>query len=271
MRLLVKVFLACFLFFCTTTLSFADSQYDGWWFAPQFSGSGISLAINGDTIFAAMYTYDNDGKPLWYTMSAQKTQGEGEIFSGDMLYWLNGNQDFLPSNPQPHKAGTMTLEFLSPTSAKLTYQNTDIGTGPITLDLIPFMPTVAPGESDARVKGWWYDPEYDGMGVFIEAQGGTLFGAWYHYMLNEQSETGATPSWSSFSGPFADGATTFSSPLLHWSGGSILGLEPYIPPSALDTGFAVTLNVNDDGTIDAGVGPPDDIPLFWIKLRRFTF
>ncbi|NPA94277.1 MAG: hypothetical protein GXO58_02475 [Thermodesulfobacteria bacterium] len=270
MRVIRTLCLAWLIIFLLSSASFADSQYDGWWFAPEYSGSGLSLAINGDTIFAAIYTYNPEGKPVWFTMSAQKAQDSPLIFSGDLIYWQNGTQDFMPNNPQPHKAGTMSLELITPDSARLTYQITDFGTDTMTLDVVKFMPTIAPGDPDLRLKGWWYDPNSEGMGVFLEAQGGTLFGAWYHYMMDEQSNY-AAPSWTSFSGAFSSGATTFVGPLFHWDGGSILGMQPYVEPKPFDTGYSVTLNINDDGTIDAGVGPKNEAPIFWIKLTRFTF
>ena len=53
----------------------ATNYQDMWWAAPAGSeaGWGINLTHQGDTIFAAWFTYDHDHTPMWLVVSAHKT------------------------------------------------------------------------------------------------------------------------------------------------------------------------------------------------------
>ena len=60
----------------------AALNYQGlWWNAPagSESGWGINFAHQGDTIFATWFTYDADGKPLWFAAALQRSAGERRI------------------------------------------------------------------------------------------------------------------------------------------------------------------------------------------------
>src|SRR5258705_371466 len=46
----------------------APSYEDLWW-NPAASGWGVSIAQQGDAVFATYYTYDASGKGEWYLMS----------------------------------------------------------------------------------------------------------------------------------------------------------------------------------------------------------
>lgn len=174
----------------------------------------------------------------------------------------------LPSNPVPIEAGNGTIKFLSTDQLEMTYelhQPTEVNATKVTLTR--FMDTVAPGTSDSRMLGWWYDPAYNGMGFYLEAQGGTLFGAWYHYYPDEQLKM-ALGTWLSFSGPFANNATSFSANLMMWQGGTSWDQLVYQAPTPTDTGIPVTLDIKNDGKIDMHVGGSLNLDL---KLERFRF
>ena len=62
----------------------AANYQDLWWVAAGAeSGWGINLTHQGDNIFAAWFTYDTDGSPLWLSVTAAKT-GPG-VYSGQMV------------------------------------------------------------------------------------------------------------------------------------------------------------------------------------------
>ncbi len=46
----------------------AAADYNGWWWNPAQSGSGINVGHQGDFIFIAWFTYDETGKPMWLVM-----------------------------------------------------------------------------------------------------------------------------------------------------------------------------------------------------------
>jgi hypothetical protein len=87
------------------------TNYTDLWWNPNESGWGINLAHQGDTIFAAWYTYAVDGTPMWLVVTAVKT-GPG-IYEGD-LYHTTG-----PLGPtlQAKAVGAATFTFTNGNSA----------------------------------------------------------------------------------------------------------------------------------------------------------
>ncbi len=257
-----------FLLFFFSESAIADNQHDGWWFCPEESGSGLSIEIQGYTMFAALYTYSPntsiEGYPIWFS-SAAMYNPEQNAYVGRLLYWINGSyDDIYPVNPIPVDVGTFIIRFTSIDEAILTYSLNNQPIGPIRLQ--KFLKTIAPGENDTRLRGWWYTPKYDGWGFFLEAQGGKLFGAWYFYMPLEDVEL-PIPTWVAFGGDFQNGSNSFSSPVTVWHNGSILGVAPYQPPQPTDANTTVYLDINPDGTIYIRESGDDEI----LHLQRFRF
>lgn len=238
--------------------AFAYSQYDGWWFNKEQAGSGVSIEIQGETMFVAIYTYDL-GIPIWMTSKA-KFYTQENTYKGRLLLWNNGAVSFLPVQPRPHDIGVFSIKFTSSNNAIMSYGHEQ---HPMNVPLSRFMPIIAPGQSDTRIKGWWYDPEYDGWGIFLEANGGTLFGAHYFYMPFLKDKK-VLPSWLSFSGPFSKEAKQFSSTSLLWFSGSALGVTPYQSPESQLSEQNIQLKLNSDGTIDMTTG---NIKLHLLKFH----
>jgi hypothetical protein len=81
------------------------------------------------------------------------------------------------------------------------------------------------------------------MGFFVEAYGGTVFMAWYHY----GSDGG--PWWWSCYSQFSPTDKSFSCGIDEWSGGSPLGWSNYEKPTAHLAGN-LGFTLNHDGTAD---------------------
>ena len=66
-------------------LAAATNYQDLWWNAPagSESGWGINLTHQGDTIFAAWFTYDRDNTPLWLSVTAAKTADR--VYTGTVV------------------------------------------------------------------------------------------------------------------------------------------------------------------------------------------
>ncbi|RUM88662.1 MAG: hypothetical protein DSZ23_04265 [Thermodesulfatator sp.] len=217
-------------------------------------------------MFSAAYSYYN-GVPVWFT-GVLKYNAAEDAYTGKVQIWQNGAMSMLPADPFPTDSGNETIRFTSADQAEMTYRliwPTQVNPTKITLK--KFMDTVAPGTNDNRLSGWWWDPAYNGMGFFLEAQGGTLFGAWYHYGPDEQAQT-AFGTWLSFSGPFENGAASFSTNLIRWQGGTSWDQPAYQTPVSTDTGNPISLNIKTDGKIDMHVGGDLNLDL---KLERFRF
>jgi hypothetical protein len=65
----------------------ASNYQDLWWNAPagSESGWGINFTHQGNTIFATWFTYGQDGKPLWFAVSANLTAPKvytGSLYTG---------------------------------------------------------------------------------------------------------------------------------------------------------------------------------------------
>ena len=91
------------------------TNYTDLWWNPIEAGWGINLAHEGDTIFAAWYTYGTDGTPLFLVVAADKTVPG--TYSGDLYQALG------PASPalQSTKVGTATFTFANGNSATFAY------------------------------------------------------------------------------------------------------------------------------------------------------
>lgn len=101
--------------------SYALNFQDLWW-KPSESGWGINFTHQGDTLFATLFNYDEQGRNAWYAMTNGVKASGLQRWSGS-LYRLTGPRfDTLPwTNVTPREVGTMTVEFTAGNTASLTY------------------------------------------------------------------------------------------------------------------------------------------------------
>jgi hypothetical protein len=108
---------------CTSTNASreAATNYQDLWSHPTEVGWGLNLAHHGDTIFAALYDYAQDGRDMWLFASSLPRQADGS-FTG-ALYRASGPPfNASPWTPiTPTQVGTMTLRFASGTTGTLSY------------------------------------------------------------------------------------------------------------------------------------------------------
>lgn len=105
------------------------SKYDGLWWSPQQNGHGFFINIQGDTLTATWYTYDDvRGEPVWTLTagpmsSATTYSGTMYRFSGPALVSgvdLANAFDSAGSTVSPMASGTISLTFTSDTTAVMT-------------------------------------------------------------------------------------------------------------------------------------------------------
>ncbi len=167
------------------------TNYGGlWWNAPaeSESGWGIDLAHQGDVIFAAWFTYDETGNPLWLVMTANRT-AEG-VYSGT-LYRTTGppfsSVPFDTAKVVRTPVGTGTLTFTDPNNGTFAYSlygNTQ--TKPITREVFGPLPVCAFGAQPnlslaSNYQDMWWNPDESGWGISLTHQGNTIFAAWFTY------------------------------------------------------------------------------------------
>ncbi len=147
-----------------STLAFAISGHTGWWWeGADKSGTGVSIEDQGERIYLAWYGYDETGRPVWYSSLA----AGDEEFTGTLVRYtgwsLDGN---LPGQGyQGEAVGSLTVSFPGPDAASLAY----------TVAGANYAKTLSrywTGAADTRdIHGWWWDTDYQGMGIFMEAGG----------------------------------------------------------------------------------------------------
>ncbi len=264
--------IAVMFFLCSIAVLFsfplnaqAFDGKSGWWYTPGKDGTGVSVEIHGNTAFVALFTYyDDTGAPFWMTgygpveRNVQTRQGTTDVFTGTLDYWAGwpiGTSYYAPTS---YRFGSIKVVFFSDEEAEINYtiegftsasgskKKTSKEPAIFTAKLSKFMKDVSPGNLDPRdINGWWYDPNYNGMGFFMEARGGTAFMTWYHYGPD------TLPTWWTCTAPFNPSDSSFSCDLMEWHGGSSIGSDQYRKPSAGSVGSAVlTLNQDGSATLD---------------------
>ena len=214
----------------------AAEDYTGWWYTPGASGTGISIEVQNDMLFLAWYTYDDQGRCIWHT-SGGKMDTEAH-FSGDLMEWEGWPLEAMYTPPQATGVGGVELNFIGSTDATLAWT---LGSSQSQKAITKFMDDMVSGPKDPRdIHGWWYDPGYEGMGLFIEARGGMIFLAWFHYRED------CSPRWWSAGGVFSHIDTDFAGTLREYGFGQCIG-GPYKSPVAHDID-TFTIGFADDGT-----------------------
>ena len=182
---------------CLAAIAFAAAgfahgeNYQGLWWNPDEPGWGVSIAHQGDILFASWFTYDVDTGGMWlYFPNAAKT--ETATYSG-ALYRNAGPpfsaSTFDPTQVRPTQIGTGTFVFADSSNAAFTYTVNGI-TQSKTITRFNFsspVPTCVAGGSQGSTVNytdvWWRDPpgSESGWGVTIAHQGDILFVSWFTY------------------------------------------------------------------------------------------
>ncbi len=192
----------------------AAGNLTGWWYDPSMNGTGISIEVQGNSLFMAWYFYDEqNGEAVW--VSSGGTMIDSAHYSGGLLQWNGYPPDSGYAAPKAETVGTVDISFSSANKARITWTR-----GPYSgsVKLSRFMDTITSGDHEyPDMQGWWYDPSKEGMGVFVEVKGGIIFTAWYNY------RTDGSPRWWSTGGSLDLNALFYQGPLQEWSGGQCPG------------------------------------------------
>ncbi len=234
-------------------------RFTGWWYDSTQPGTGLAVAIqDNNKVFLAWFVYDAQGRTTWYasggSMANQNTYvGELRKWTG----WAWGTEPY--SMPTSQVVGSVTLIFNKGSNDSISFTATVNGTV-VTNNYSAFMKDFAPGDKDSRnLTGWWYDPNYNGMGFYLDARGGKMAMVWYNYRDDH------SPRWWTSTGAFADGAATYSGALDGWINGQCVGCPFTSPPQMIPgEGGTITINFTDADHATATVGTTT------INLQRFV-
>ena len=116
---------------------------DLWWGGAAQNGWGVAVTQDKGALFSAWYTYDRDGKVVWYTLqngvtikSATGATHIADAYRTDGAPVLGVNFD--TSRVRAQKVGTVTFEFPTDySSARMTY-DVDGAKGVNALTRLPF-------------------------------------------------------------------------------------------------------------------------------------
>lgn len=97
----------------------------GLWFDPGESGWGLTLAQQGDTVFAVLFVYDSGNRPVWYAASALRGPAVdppgGPLVTGPLYRtvgpWFGGPFD--PHAVSATPVGSLTLRYAEPAHQSL--------------------------------------------------------------------------------------------------------------------------------------------------------
>jgi serine protease len=106
----------------SATSQIAGTPEAGWWWAPNESGRGYAIEIQGNTLLVTGYMYGALGEPVWYVSGAASLtnsstyQGQWQLFAnGPTLTGGSQTPQILNAD-----AGALTIQFSSAASATLT-------------------------------------------------------------------------------------------------------------------------------------------------------
>ena len=181
-------------------------SYEGLWWNPSESGWGVSIAHQGDMIFAVWYTYDHDGTPMWLFMpDAQLVGDDMEMSMGMMGMGMMGMGMMGMPRYSPIYSGTLYRSSMSSGKVSIAqvgmaaflFKGRDSGVFAYTVGNVSQTKDIsrmvfASGGTECTVGGdkaggtdnfqdLWWNPSDSGWGVNIAHQGDTLFATYYTY------------------------------------------------------------------------------------------
>lgn len=166
------------------------SNYTGLWWKPDEAGWGVNFAHQGDLLFATLFTYDTDRRPMWLVMSGGQRSAGGTVFTGP-LYRTTGPpfpaEPFTPVGPgNVTPVGEMRVTFASQL-ATLEY---DVGGVRVTktVQRQVFGPHAAScisvalsRKAVANYQDLWWNPAESGWGINLTHQGDVIFATLFTY------------------------------------------------------------------------------------------
>src|SRR5206468_3935572 len=69
---------------CSVITNAAAENYSDIWWNPAESGWGVTIADHETNIFAVLFTYRNDRRPIWYVIPGGTLSQGRRIFQGDV-------------------------------------------------------------------------------------------------------------------------------------------------------------------------------------------
>ncbi len=164
----------------STNVIAVPNNYQGmWWAGESESGWGMNLTQHGNQIFAAMYTYDDAGQPIWYVIPNCPVTTNSCV--GD-IFRVNGGTSpavaWSEANKVVTKVGSSTLTFASTTAGTFAFTINNVSG---TKAIMPQNFAVGVNPPAIDYSDMWWNANESGWGLSITQQFSIIFAAWYTY------------------------------------------------------------------------------------------
>ena len=119
---------SCIYSATTPDFAAATNYQDLWWVPNGIEpGRGVTLAHQGDAIFATWYTYDVDGSPLWLSALARRV-GTSSTYNGTLVRTSGPRFDAYDATKLAAlPVGTATLSFADGNNASVSISTSGAG------------------------------------------------------------------------------------------------------------------------------------------------
>ena len=183
-------------------------SYEGLWWNASESGWGLSIAHQGDSVFAVWYTFDRDGSPTWFAMpdarlvddAMNSMSGMGDV---EMMMGITRNPPiysgllYRPSMSRGKlvmtEVGMGTMLFRGNDDAVFAYTVGNVSGAKNISRMVysadaPTCTLGGPKGSSENFQDLWFNPADTGWGVNIAHQGDIVFGTYFTYDANGKGE-----------------------------------------------------------------------------------
>ena len=161
------------------TISERSPFAQGHWWDPTRAGNGFEFFNVGDQAMVIWYTYEDSGRPVWYTAQGSVATMATQQWPLLKHRWENGRKG--PAT----EVGWMRVSVLSSESATVAW---NIRGAQGTWSIQPFIVSGVVNEVDHT--GSWFDPANSGWGFTLTEQGDVLGGVLFTY------DTAGNPTWA---------------------------------------------------------------------------
>lgn len=150
----------------------------GHWWDPTRSGNGFEIFNAASTVQVIWYTFDERGRPVWYTAQGPESSLGREDWPLLHHRWEGGRK------AEPTVVGSVRLTLRHAEAADVAWR---MGARQGSWAIQPFYQSGVPSEVDHT--GSWFDPANSGWGVSLTEQGDVLGGVVFTY------DAAGDPTW----------------------------------------------------------------------------
>jgi CSLREA domain-containing protein len=227
-----------------------ELNFTALWWNPRESGWGINVNHQGSTLFATLFTYAQDRRPLWLVASSLARQADGS-FSGALYRTTGPAFNRVPwTSVSVLPVGAMTLRFPAAGVGALSYTVDGVPIAKIIqkqVFAVPVPKCIAVSGSRAAESNYqdlWWNSQEPGWGINLAHQANTMFATLFTY------DASGRDLWLVASALNRQGDGSFAGPL-YGVQGPAFDTAPWSPVTATPAGnMSLRFTAGDSGTLN---------------------